>query len=145
MAEAARRSAAKPARGGTPNVLWVVSSIEAWPTEAHAVATLVTVRFPWGSLLHGVLGRDAVVLRSLAGMLAHGGRLEATISLTDRDGIEPPLTAELHDAYASAGLDLTAHRSATARELDAAATTWARKLGVGRGRAATRVEAIRRC
>ena len=143
MADSARRAAAKPSRGGRANVFFVVSSAEEWPPEAAGIAHRVTVRYPWGSLLRGILGRDSAVLDGIAGMLASGGRFEAIYSLTDRDGITVPATPELADAYAAAGLELTAHRPATVEEIDMSATTWGRRLAVGPKRPATRVEAVR--
>ena len=77
-------------------------------------------------------------------MLAVGARLNVTVSLTERDGVTPPSLAELRVAFDRNGLELTAYRPATPDETAAAATTWARKLGVGAHRPATRIEAVRR-
>ena len=148
IAESARRAANRPARGGVPNVLWVVSAVEAWPAQGGDIAALVTVRYPWGSLLRGALGRDPDALASLARMLGRGGRLDVTFALTDRDGVAPPTDEELERSYAEAGLELIAHRPATADEIAATATTWARRLGVGAsapsGRRPVRIAAVRR-
>jgi 16S rRNA (adenine(1408)-N(1))-methyltransferase len=46
MAEASRRAAAKPRRGGLPNALFVVAAAEALPPELAGVAELVTAHFP---------------------------------------------------------------------------------------------------
>jgi 16S rRNA (adenine(1408)-N(1))-methyltransferase len=46
MAEAARRAAAKPSRGGLPNALFVVAAVEALPPELTGLAYLVTCHFP---------------------------------------------------------------------------------------------------
>jgi 16S rRNA (adenine(1408)-N(1))-methyltransferase len=51
---ASRRAAAKPSRGGLPNALFVVPPLRHCPpAELEGVADLVTVHFPWGSLLRG--------------------------------------------------------------------------------------------
>ena len=61
MAEASRR-AAKPAhKGGQPNVRFILAAAEAPPPALAGIAGLVTVRFPWGSLLRGCLGEDTAV------------------------------------------------------------------------------------
>ncbi len=46
IAEASRRAAAKPGRGGLPNALFVVAAAEALPRELDGVADLVTAHFP---------------------------------------------------------------------------------------------------
>jgi 16S rRNA (adenine(1408)-N(1))-methyltransferase len=145
MAGSARRAAAKPARGGCPNVLFAVSAVEGWPAEAGGLAHLVLVRYPWGSLLRGVLGREPAVLAALGRTIACGGSVVAMVSLVDRDGVEPPAPEELRAAYAAAAMDLAVVRPATEEEIATASTTWARRLGVGARRSATRIEAVRRC
>jgi 16S rRNA (adenine(1408)-N(1))-methyltransferase len=146
MADSARRAAAKPARGGCPNARFVVSTVEAWPDEGAEFADLATVRYPWGSLLRGVLGRDPAVLAGLARMLRPGGLLEVTLSLVGRDGIEMPGERELEIACSATGLALLENRPATPAEIEANATTWSRRLGVGKGpiRPVTRLLAVRR-
>jgi 16S rRNA (adenine(1408)-N(1))-methyltransferase len=146
MAASARRAAARPARGGCPNARFVVSAVEAWPDEAAELANLVTVRYPWGSLLRGVLGRDPTILAGLARMLRAGGLLEVTLSIVERDGIAMPDQHELETAYSAAALTLLQNRSATPAEIEANATTWSRRLGSGNSlaRPVTRLRAVRR-
>ena len=69
MATASRRAAARPSRGGLPNALFVVAAVEATPAELDGVADLVTVHFPWGSLLRGLLGADPAIMSSLTRVL----------------------------------------------------------------------------
>ena len=49
---------------------------------------LVTVTFPWGSLLRGVLGLDAAALAGVAAMVAPGGHIEVLASVVPSDGVE---------------------------------------------------------
>jgi hypothetical protein len=46
MAEASRRAAAKPGRGGLSNALFVVSAVEVLPGELNGAADLITAHFP---------------------------------------------------------------------------------------------------
>jgi 16S rRNA (adenine(1408)-N(1))-methyltransferase len=46
MAEAARRAAANPDRGGLPNAVFLTAAVEAMPAELYGVADLVTAHFP---------------------------------------------------------------------------------------------------
>jgi 16S rRNA (adenine(1408)-N(1))-methyltransferase len=72
MAEASRRAARRPDRGGLPNALFVVAAAEALPPELDGLADLVTVHFPWASLLRGLLTADPAVLVAWPGCCARG-------------------------------------------------------------------------
>ena len=63
----------KPAKGGTPNVLFIQSAIEDLPAELDGVADEVHVHFPWGSLLRVVGMGDVEALRNLRRICADGG------------------------------------------------------------------------
>jgi 16S rRNA (adenine(1408)-N(1))-methyltransferase len=137
MAEASRRAAASPRRGGLPNALFVVAAAEALPAELDGLAGAVTVYFPWGSLLRGLLGADPAVMAGLTRVMRPGATLSLLLSSTDRDrgaGIEPLHEAALRalaTSYADWGLDVTEARPATAADVAAAHSTWGKRLGVG--------------
>jgi 16S rRNA (adenine(1408)-N(1))-methyltransferase len=149
MAEASRRAAAKPRRGGRPNALFVAAAAEALPAELNGLAELVTVHFPWGSLLRGLLGPEPAVLGGIARVLRPGARLDLLVSVTDRDhgAGSRPLDAEaiaaLAPAYAREGLELGQPRPATAAEIAATRSTWGKRLGAGATRPAWLVSARR--
>ena len=85
MAEASRRAARRPDRGGLANALFVVAAAEALPAGLDGLADRVTVHFPWGSLLRGLLAADPAVLGGLARVLRPGATLSMLVSATDRD------------------------------------------------------------
>jgi 16S rRNA (adenine(1408)-N(1))-methyltransferase len=134
MAEASRRAAANPKRGGLPNAAFVVAAAEAAPLELRGRADLVTVRFPWASLLRGCLGRDRTVAAGVAGLVAAGGVLELLLAPAARDGlddlpVEPDAVAEAA-VRAFEEFDRTAveARPATDAEVAASDSTWAKRL-----------------
>src|SRR6266704_2224219 len=112
MAEASRRAAASPRRGGRPNALFVAAAAEALPPELDGLADLVTVHFPWGSLLRGLLGADPGVVGGIARVMRPGARLDLLVSVTDRDHgagaspLEAKAIAALAPAYRRLGLEL---------------------------------------
>ena len=59
MADASRRAARSPSRGGLGNVTFLATGVEQVSTQLDGIADLVAVTFPWGSLLRGALGLDA--------------------------------------------------------------------------------------
>jgi 16S rRNA (adenine(1408)-N(1))-methyltransferase len=135
MAEASRRAD----RRGPRNAVFLVAGVE---TVARSLlagrADLVTVLFPWGSLLHGVLGLDPTALCGVASLLAPEGRLEVLASVVPSDRVdgleclEGAAEPAIRRAWSVAGLDLVAMRPATAEEVAASGSTWARRLGASR-------------
>jgi len=137
MATASRRAAAKPARGGLPNAVFVVAAAEALPPELDGVADLVTGHFPWGSLLRGLLHADPAVMAGLTRVMRPGAILAMLLSTTARDrgaGVVPIQAATLQalaKSYATWGLAVTEARPATAADVAAAHSTWGKRLGAG--------------
>jgi len=149
MAEASRRAAASPRRGGRPNALFVAAAAEALPPELDGLADLVTVHFPWGSLLRGLLGADPGVVGGIARVMRPGAQLDLLVSVTDRDHsagaspLEAEAIAALAPAYRRLGLELDRPRLATPGEVTATRSTWGRRLGAGARRPAWLVRARR--
>lgn len=134
MAEASRRAAATPRKGGLPNAGFVLAGAEAAPDELAGVASLVTVRFPWASLLRGCLGQDAAVTAGIARLVATRGTLELLLAPSVRDGLvdvpaEPAEAAVAAiAAFAAHGFEPLEARLATDEEIEASGSTWAKRL-----------------
>jgi 16S rRNA (adenine(1408)-N(1))-methyltransferase len=125
MQEASRRAPA--------NALFVVAAAEAPPAELAARAGLLTIAFPWGSLLRGVIGVDDPALAGIAALMAPDARLEVLLSITPRDRaplarIDEEAIQTIDDAWCRAGLTLLEARPATATEVAAARSSWSRRL-----------------
>jgi 16S rRNA (adenine(1408)-N(1))-methyltransferase len=139
---AASRAAAKPSRGGLPNALFVVAAAEALPAELEGVADLVTVHFPWGSLLRGLLGADPATMTGLTRVLRPGATLQLLVPSMVHDrgvGVAPIQAATLHalaESYATWGLAVTELRPATVADVAAAHSSWGKRLGAGTRRPA---------
>jgi 16S rRNA (adenine(1408)-N(1))-methyltransferase len=142
MATASRRAAAPPRRGGLPNALFVVAAVESLPRELDGVADVVTVQFPWGSLLRGLLDATPQVMTGLTRVMRPGATLSMLVSSTVRDrgaGLAPVQERTLDalaDAYRRHGLTVTGARPATAADVAAARSTWGKRLGAARRRPA---------
>jgi hypothetical protein len=90
------------------------------------------------------LALDEAAASGIARLPRPGGRVEAVVSITERDGLGlPPLRAvdgtELRGRWARHGLDLLAFEPATSAETDSIGSTWARRLRAGRDRPAWRL------
>ena len=134
MAETSRRAARAATRGGRPNLLFVVAAAEAPPAELMAIADEVRILFPWGSLLRGLLGRDARVARGIAALARPGASISATVSVTAADGVggigalDAATIGHLGDDLRTAGLRITGSRSLDRDEVRATRSTWGRRL-----------------
>jgi 16S rRNA (adenine(1408)-N(1))-methyltransferase len=149
MAKASRRAARPERKGGRPNALFLAAGVEALDPVLDGCADLLCVTLPWGSLLRGALGVEEAqaVTRAIARLPKPAGRVEILLSVTPRDGIaglpclDEPAIAGLAERYVTYGLSLVEGRSATADELRASGSTWAKRLLAGQaGRDVWRLE-----
>jgi 16S rRNA (adenine(1408)-N(1))-methyltransferase len=135
MAEASRRAE----RRGPANALFLAAGVESLAGgPLVGIADLVTVTFPWGSLLRGVLGRDDAVLAGVAALLAPGATARVLLSVVARDGVPAiPSPDRLAAAYAPHGVRLLDARPATPEEVAASGSSWAKRLKAGAARPVT--------
>jgi len=131
MAEASRRAARSTRRGGLPNARFVVAAAESLPFELAGVGDLVTVHFPWGSLLHGATGADPQGAERLAILVAAGGRLRLLLSAAPGDargGISEIDPSHVVATFERLGLGAVEVRRATLADVHAARSSWGRRL-----------------
>lgn len=152
MLAASQRSRRKPARGGVPNVLYVVASAEDPPGPLRGRAAEVFCVLPWGRLLEGIMTGDPEILGGLRGVAAPGAPIHIYLNagVWDRSTprqVEdlPPATPEHVDgvlvpAYARAGIHLVEHGAAPPGEVRALRSTWAGRLTHGGGGRFVRLE-----
>ena len=146
MAEASRRAGRSAKKGGLPNALFLAAGVEAVDTVLDRAADLVTILYPWGSLLHGALGVDDGITDAIARIVKPGGRLVVFTSVTPRDGI--PGVPSLNDAailaisesWGRRGFELCGAHVATETELRASRSSWGRRLALGKDRQVWRIE-----
>jgi 16S rRNA (adenine(1408)-N(1))-methyltransferase len=140
LAEMSAKAAGKPARGGVPNALFVVGSVERVPDELRAIADEAFVNLPWGSLMRGLILGDAAVLGGVASLAKPGAAVRVVLNtriFDDPVPLEardlPELTPEyaretLAPVYERHGLRLIEARWMDADEVAALGTTWAKRL-----------------
>jgi 16S rRNA (adenine(1408)-N(1))-methyltransferase len=151
MAESSRRAARPARKGGRPNAIFIAAGVETLPAELSGLADLVTVSFPWGSLLRGALGLDAAVAERIGGLVASAGRLEIALSLTDRDQVTgrdagpftPADLACIEATFGTLGLAVVEGRALSADDSAVRHSTWAHRLDVPRTRPGCLVRLIR--
>lgn len=140
MTDAAAKAARSSAKGGAPNLVFTVASIERPPAALIGTAHEVRVHLPWSALLRGVVRGDAAVMAGLRSVARDDGELVVVIGTDiwrepvprevvgleplvpdDDPAGRPPSAPRLAPRYAAAGFTITAVRTWTAA--DAAAST----------------------
>lgn len=154
LADYATRIGKKPSRGGLSNALYVLANTEALPPELNAVASEITINFPWGSLLAGLVLGEPCLLASIARIARPGACLDITINLT---AFAPPVPLELqalpvptveyiHDVlkprYAAHGIMIQQAKMGGKQEMLRIASDWAQRLAYGHAPQAVQICAI---
>jgi 16S rRNA (adenine(1408)-N(1))-methyltransferase len=152
MADASRRAAAKPARGGLENVLFIEASLENLGTAFDGLADRLTVNYPWGSLLRGIALPDSALLAKLAALARPGAELDVLVNMSPlRDGAYATRlglagaallgsATDLASSYARAGWTIRGIEDVTGTLVHA--TRWGSQLHHA-GREIQRIRAIR--
>lgn len=141
MRRVAARAAAKPAKGGQPNALFVWAAVEQLPTELDGI-TEVHSLMPWGSLLRALVAPDEQLLAAIARRCVPGTSFLITLNL---HAWRPPVpevgatteptpdSAWLFEGYARAGWALEAADYLDDEALAGLGTSWTKRLGSSRG------------
>lgn len=133
--DASRDNLRAVSRRAPANALFIIANAEALPPALTGRVAGITVNFPWGSLLTGLLTAESAVLAGLraaaqpgAGLdirLNAGALAEAGWSLEDGAG-------QAQRALAANGFLMRPAAHMTVAALRAFPTTWARRLAFGR-------------
>ena len=134
MREASRRAARIVRRGGVPNARFIVSSVEALPSELSAIADSVTVHFPWGSLLRGLLTGDGQIVDPIVRLARPGACVTLLVSVTDTEratglrSLSAETARDVAEALSARGMRIVECRPATDDDLGDSHSTWAKRL-----------------
>ena len=142
MRRTSARAAAKPAKGGVPNALFVWGAVEQLPAELDGVTEIHSL-MPWGSLLRALVTPDEDVLRAVAARCQPGAPFLITLNLHAwrppvpevGASVEPTpesVPATLAPAYARAGWTLEAADYLDEAQLRELGTSWTKRLGSSR-------------
>jgi 16S rRNA (adenine(1408)-N(1))-methyltransferase len=133
--DSCRENLHEHSRAKLPNMLFVIASAQNLPCELNGLVSHITINFPWGSLLDGLLTADACLMRGLESLSSsitsmdvrlNGGALaEAGWSLeTGADRI--------HANLLQAGWQVNAPEMMNTDTLREFPSTWAKRLAFGR-------------
>ena len=137
--DALARGAWSAKRAHLANAAFLVEGVERLPRELACLADEVTVHFPWGSLLQGLLDGSSSVVGSVAALMKNGAELRVLVSAGVRDGfgaVTPSVITSRCANYLQHGLRLVDARWASSEVIRESRSAWAKRLGVGRTRPA---------
>jgi 16S rRNA (adenine(1408)-N(1))-methyltransferase len=133
--DACRENLREGSRAQPANALFVIASAQALPFELSGLCTGISINFPWGSLLRGLLDSDSALLDGLARVARPNA--DVTIRLNGGALAEAGWDAEagawqVHDSLWAGGLRVQAPALMDQAALRACPTTWAKRLAFGR-------------
>jgi len=133
--DASRDNLRKASRKAPPNALYVIANALALPRELGGLASKVTINFPWGSLLTGLLDGEPLLLDGLLTIARPGATLEIKLNggaLAEAGYTLESGGARVRQALYECGFDVDDLVRLDARELRQCPTTWAKRLAYGR-------------
>ncbi len=132
-------------RKASENALFVIADALALPAELRQMATSVTINFPWGSLLRGLLNGDPGLLSGLIATSRPGALVQMRLNAgaLEEEGWTLESGADrVVMNLAAAGLTGVTASHLARPDLRRIPTTWARKLAFGRDPRAVQIEAM---
>jgi 16S rRNA (adenine(1408)-N(1))-methyltransferase len=140
--DACREQLRVASRTAPHNALFAIAEARTLPCELHGLATQVTINFPWGSLLSGLLDGDSGLLDGLAAIAradVAASKHRATLEIRLNGGALAEAGWSLEAGGEQVRRALVAHgftvglpQLLEARVLRACPTTWAKRLAFGR-------------
>jgi 16S rRNA (adenine(1408)-N(1))-methyltransferase len=133
--DACRENLHEVSRRAPANALFVIANARALPPELHGLAEQITINFPWGSLLEGLVADNSSLLAGLVTITRPNARLEvrlnggalAEIGQSLEEGAD-----QVRELLAANGFMMQSRIPMTAHELKSYPTTWAKRLAYGR-------------
>jgi 16S rRNA (adenine(1408)-N(1))-methyltransferase len=133
--DACRENLRALSRIALPNALYVIANAQALPCELYRLASHVTINFPWGSLLSGLLAGDPMLLAGLDAIAQLGTTLDVRLNggaLAEAGWSLEDGTERVRQVLSANGFAVKQHVELDALELRACPTTWAKRLAFGR-------------
>lgn len=131
-------------RVGLPNLLYVIANAQSLPHELSRLFSHVTINFPWGSLLQGLLASDSRLLCGLESTLGSGTQLEVRLNggaLSEAGWDLANGTERVCQSLTYAGWYICSQKKMDTAILRKFPSTWAKRLAFGRDPHAVEIRA----
>lgn len=133
--DACRENLVATSRNTPKNALFVIANAEALPRELNRLANHITINFPWGSLLDGLLNDEESLMNGLLRVTKPGAKIELRLnsSALAQAGWTLEAGAErVQDVLLANGFSMQSPRLMLSEELASVPTSWAKRLAYGR-------------
>jgi 16S rRNA (adenine(1408)-N(1))-methyltransferase len=133
--DACRENLVEVSRRAPENALFVIANAASLPHELGGLANQVTINFPWGTLLEGLLNNEPALFGNLAMMMRPKAKLEIRLNSSAlgqagyklEEGME-----RVWEVLRENGFAMKQPVLMKASELAAFPTSWAKRLAYGR-------------
>lgn len=133
--DACRENLRRASRRAPDNTLFIIANLLSPPLEPAGIASHISINFPWGSLLSGLLQADPNLLGGLAAMCAPGAEVECYLNAgaLAEAGYDPATGAErVRRALNTAGFEVKQTHPMDAAGLRGVPSSWGKRLAYGR-------------
>src|SRR3989344_1793989 len=136
LVETSRKIYKKPQKGGLPNALFVLASIEDLPDELNGLADQIFINFPWAGLLTGIVEVEDKTWNSIKRISKLGTIVDIILSYGEGDKLSlPELDIEtMRGKLLEIGFELAESKKLGPEDLKNYPSTWAKKLSFGKDR-----------
>lgn len=133
--DACRENLRVASRCAPTNALFIIANAEAMPQTLSGCAHTISINFPWGSLLRGLLNGDSPLLANLERVAHLGAEWQVRLNGGALAEIGWSLTEGARQARAvlgAGGFITEAEAPLSSADLTRLPTTWAKRLAHGR-------------
>jgi 16S rRNA (adenine(1408)-N(1))-methyltransferase len=133
--DACRENLSEYSRAKLPNMLFVISNAQCLPCELNGMISHISINFPWGSLLNGLLNDGTNLMCGLERMSTSTTSIEVRLNggaLAEAGYALESGADKIYYNLLQAGWRVRPPRCMDAHELEVFPSTWARRLRHGR-------------
>jgi 16S rRNA (adenine(1408)-N(1))-methyltransferase len=144
--DACRENLRLAARRAPDNALFLIANALALPADLQGLATQITVNFPWGSLLTGLLSGDGLLPATLAAVAQPGAQITVRLNggaLTTAGWSLEAGVQQISGRLRQAGFAVKVPKPLSTYDLQGLPTTWARRIRFGRDPRAVSVDGVK--
>lgn len=145
--DACREQLRSAVRKAPANAKFVIANALALPQDLYGVATYITINFPWGSLLRGLLDEQQGVIRQIAALARPKAVLDIRLNagaLAEADWSFERGVEQVRQTLVTSGFSMDTTMLLDTKLLRALPSTWAKRLAFGRDPRACHLRAERR-
>jgi 16S rRNA (adenine(1408)-N(1))-methyltransferase len=146
--DACRENLVEVSRRTSDNALFVIANAYTLPYELMGLAAKITINFPWGSLLEGLLANDLPLLESLLMVARPQAEVEVRLNagaVAEAGWLLEEGANQIRGILAENGFKVKSPVALTAADLKVFPTTWAKRLAFGRDPRAMYLTGVKKC